>query len=93
MTPEEHAEISALADEAGLSAGELCRRAILNRKIDFQARLTADALRELSRIGNNLNQIAHAINAGQSVIHSDLSDTLYMVRNAASSLVERGGKS
>lgn len=93
MTPEEHAEIANLADQSGLSAGELCRRSLLNRKIDFQAKLTAESLRHLARVGNNLNQIAHAINAGQSVIHSDLADTLYNVQKAASSLVKEGGKS
>lgn len=93
VDPDQHREIARRAKEAGLSAGEFLRRLSLGRKVDFQAKLTAESLHQLARIGNNLNQIAHAINAGQTVIHSDLADTLYMVRNAPSSLVKEGGKS
>ncbi|MCK6442547.1 plasmid mobilization protein [Elstera cyanobacteriorum] len=91
LTPEEHCEIARLADMAGLSSGELCRRSLLNRKIDFQARLTAETLRELSRIGNNLNQVSRHLNGGGHLIYGEVSDTLLAIQKAAKSLIEKGG--
>jgi hypothetical protein len=89
--PAEAEEIQFLASQAGLSVPELFRRSVLHRKVNFQAKLTADALVELSRIGNNLNQISRAHNSGQHLIYDDVSHTLAAIRRTSESLTGRGG--
>lgn len=88
--PEEQQEIRDRARAAGLSAPEFLRRAALSRRIDPQARLTAEALRELSRIGNNLNQIAYEAHIGRYNQEKALT-ALAEVRRIAASLVGKGG--
>lgn len=71
-TPEEHAEITAKAKAAGLSAGGFLRACGLGRVTPgTKRRAPADrvifeqAIAELRRVGNNLNQIARAANMNE----------------------------
>ncbi len=51
--------------EAGLTAGEYLRRCMYNRPLDYVAvKQYNDLVYEVSRIGNNINQIAHNANCG-----------------------------
>jgi hypothetical protein len=55
--PEELAEYAEKARLAKVSVPEYLRRAGASRRINHNADLTNQALRELSRIGSNLNQL------------------------------------
>jgi hypothetical protein len=89
VTAAERARIEARA--AGLDAhlADFLRSAVLDRPAPprrrsaaaARGRLTADELRELNRIGVNLNQIARALNVGtRDPISADLADTLTELR-------------
>ena len=66
LTAAEAAEIAERAAEARLAPAVYMRRRALGRPVQRAAvrRLGAAELRELNRIGVNLNQIARALNAG-----------------------------
>lgn len=65
LSPQEKEELEARADRAGLSLSEYLRRRALGKKIKTQ--IEGKALKELNRIGVNLNQIARAANRGNLV--------------------------
>ena len=65
-TKAEFRAITKLAERHGLSKAEFARLKSLNHKV--RARLTSeeiDLYRKLAGMANNLNQLAHAANAGQ----------------------------
>ena len=62
-TDAEFANLEKQAAEHSLSESELIRRSILNIKITAISQISKDALVELNRIGNNINQIAKVANA------------------------------
>ena len=66
VTEAEAAELRERAQAARLSVGAYLRRRGLGQRVRLAAelRLGAAELRELNRIGVNLNQMARAINAG-----------------------------
>lgn len=96
LTPEERAEIERRAADAGLSLSSFCRAAALGdagprarRRPIVDAVELAKTHAELRRIGNNLNQIAHALNIGETVLfpavtkaHEDLSIVLFEIARA-----------
>lgn len=88
--PEELVAIRERATAAGLSVPEFLRRSALSRKIDMRAKTTAEALRQLTRIGQNLNQLSRLAHIGQ-FNQEDVSLTLAEVRQVASLLVGKGG--
>lgn len=88
--PSELAEMRERAIAAGLSVPEFLRRAALGRKINPAARATAETLRHLSKIGNNLNQLTYAAHTG-SYNQRELSQTLDVIRSVAASLIGKGG--
>jgi len=65
LSPQEKEELEARADRAGLSLSEYLRRRALGKKI--QTQIEGKALKEMNRIGVNLNQIARAANRGDLV--------------------------
>ncbi|MFC3170465.1 MobC family plasmid mobilization relaxosome protein [Paracoccus fontiphilus] len=71
MTAAERASIEARAAAAGLSPSEFARRAIAGAKImapaNDRAAIPPMLIAELGRIGNNLNQIAHAAHLGRDL--------------------------
>jgi len=93
----EHAALEARAREAGLSIGAYARACSLGdagprakRRPPVNGELVARANAEMNRAGNNLNQIAHALNAGGSVVLAEivatgreLLDVLALYRQAA----------
>jgi len=66
FSPIEYEMIRSKALDASMSLGELTRRCMLLRPIPAPpprlGRVTVDTYRELSRIGNNINQLAKATN-------------------------------
>ena len=82
LTRDERDALDALASRSGLAVGAFMRAASFgDAGPRAQRRPPADhkALRQLlgecGRVGNNLNQIAHALNAGGSVILSEITAT------------------
>jgi len=68
MTDDDYAQKVAQARQLGLTPSGLCERLVLEGKVDMSARPSYRAMdpalfTELRRIGNNVNQIAHAVNA------------------------------
>ena len=66
VTEAEAAELRERAQAARLSMGAYLRRRVLGQRVRIAAelRLGAAELRELNRIGVNLNQIARVLNLG-----------------------------
>ncbi|MCL6755020.1 plasmid mobilization relaxosome protein MobC [Nostoc sp. CCCryo 231-06] len=66
FSPIEYEMIRSKALDANMSLGELTRRCMLLRPIPTPpprlGRVTVETYRELSRIGNNINQLAKATN-------------------------------
>jgi len=68
MTDDDYALKAAQAKELGLTVSGLCERLVLSGKVEAGARPAYRAMdpalfTELRRIGNNVNQIAHATNS------------------------------
>ena len=96
LTPEERAEVERKAANAGLSLSSFGRACMLgDAGIRARRRPIVDAVElakthaELRRIGNNLNQIAHALNIGETVFfpavtkaHEELSIVLFEIARA-----------
>ena len=61
FSPEEFAQIQQELESANVSFSTFARSAILKKKIRLP--IERELLTELSRIGNNLNQIAKAVNS------------------------------
>ena len=75
LTPAERAELEHRAANAGLSLSSFCRAAALGdagprarRRPTVEAATLAQTHGELRRVGNNLNQIARALNGGHKVL-------------------------
>jgi hypothetical protein len=68
MTEDDYTLKSRQARELGLTPSGLCERLVLEGKVEMSARPAYKAMdpalfTELRRIGNNVNQIAHAVNS------------------------------
>lgn len=61
FTEDEYAKIQQQLDTANISFSVFARSALLHKKIKLP--IERELLTELSRIGNNLNQIAKAVNS------------------------------
>ena len=76
---EERAAVEERAATAGLSLGAYGRSCMLGdagprarKRPPVDRELLARTNADLNRVGNNLNQIAHAINRGDSVLHNEI---------------------
>ena len=83
LDDKEHAHLNQLCVISGLSASAVIRQILAGvqlrpRPPDEYTRL----LRELSAIGNNVNQIAHWANARKSIHESEIVDAVSLVRKA-----------
>ncbi len=84
--PEEATAIRERATAAGVSVPEFLRRSALSKRIDMRARTTVEALQQLARIGQNLNQMVRLAHIGQHN-REDVLTTLAEVRAAAAALL------
>ena len=83
LTAEENAHLTATAETAGLQVEPTNRKLIMNvqllpRPPDEYATL----LRELSAIGNNINQIAYWANATHGISNQQIYDAAALVKRA-----------
>lgn len=65
LTAQEHQDLMAACQESGLSASDIIRN--VANQIEIRGRIPAineEALRQLAAWGNNLNQLAYAVNSG-----------------------------
>jgi hypothetical protein len=79
LTPEERAAIDSAAERAGLTPGSYARSTVLGAPTPRQVRRPPVERKELARllgaighIGGNLNQLAHARNAGMAVARREI---------------------
>jgi catalase (peroxidase I) len=73
FSPDEYAELKAKAASSGLSVSALVRESVTKIKAWTPAHATAEKerVRQVARIGNNLNQIARAVNQ-QGVVNHEI---------------------
>lgn len=70
LTPIEHAQAQLAAARHGISVAELVRRRLMGIRLPAsptEAKINADAVAALNRIGINLNQIARRLNSGKPI--------------------------
>jgi hypothetical protein len=101
LTPDERAAIDESAQRAGLTAGSHARSILLGaptprqvRRPPVERRELAQLLGEVGRVGNNLNQIARALNSGAEPDDGALSEALaglQPVRDAILAALGRAG--
>ena len=100
MNDFEYEMVSGRAKDAGLSISNYIRHQAVFGKVDNHFQIVADfprletITRELSRIGNNLNQIAHRLNCGEKAtenLRRQTVETLAEVREAARELTSMAG--
>lgn len=83
LTAEEYAHLKATADAAGLKLEPMLRQLILG--VELRPRPPDEytaLLRELSAIGNNVNQIAYWANARKYVSNAEIQEATALVRKA-----------
>lgn len=92
LTVADRAAAEAIAARAGIPLAELARRALDGAKIEERASgrslIPPGLLAELNRIGNNLNQVAHAAHLGRS-LPAMAEQTLAEVRGLVALIVSR----
>lgn len=90
VTLDERVFVDAQAAAAGLTTAEYVRRRVLGLRVD-PAPAAADErlLLELSRVGNNLNQIARNLNTERPVHRMDFDQTFTDLQTVMVNLVER----
>ena len=82
LTEAERSTAEKIAHQTGLSLSELFRHATLKHRLRRKiTAVTIETYTELSRIGNNLNQIAKAINSSQLMRTSLESQTLIQLNH------------
>ena len=83
LTAEEYPHLKATADAAGLKLEPMLRQLILG--VELRPRPPDEytaLLRELSAIGNNVNQIAYWANARKYVSNAEIQEAAALVREA-----------
>lgn len=66
LNDDELHRVGTKAEAAGLSRSGFIRRVALGQRVDAVPTANADNWQSLARLAGNLNQIAHAINAGRA---------------------------
>jgi hypothetical protein len=89
FTAEEWSRVCARAEAAGLSPGRFLRHAALGQSLGRKVEMTA--LAQLARVGNNLNQVARSLNAGDPTAVVGLEEVLSEVRLAVRGLIRESG--
>ena len=83
LTAEEYAHLKATADAAGLKLEPMLRQLILG--VELRPRPPDEytaLLRELSAIGNNVNQIAYWANTTKGIGKAEIAEAAALVRQA-----------
>ena len=83
LNDQEHQHLVRQCSVSGLTASSLLRQAILGIELRPRPPDTyAALLRELSAIGNNVNQIAHNTNASKTASQAEIDEAVKLVRQA-----------
>ena len=83
----EHRQLERLCHTTGLSASALLRKLILEQDLSpHPPEIYAKLLRELSAIGNNLNQLAYWANVRKHTSEQELQEAIQLTRKAWSLL-------
>jgi predicted Zn-dependent protease len=86
VNEEECAEIKRKAEAAGMNLSKYLRTSAVNEQIALYDTADVYGLRsEIKRIGNNINQIAAAVNSNGSVFENDIKD----IKKAFKTLTDR----
>ena len=97
----QHSIVCNNAERAGLSMAEYIRRQIVHGKVDVHYRIVADfpqimdLTRELSSIGNNINQIARYFNSGglqSQAIRDDIHSAITAIMEIRNTALEMAGE-
>lgn len=79
----EYSHLKQLCDTSGLKMEPTIRRLLLGIELRPRPPDTyAALLRELSAIGNNVNQIAHTANSKKDITSSEIDEAVKLVREA-----------
>lgn len=79
----EYQHLSRQAQASGLTSSALIRKCVMGEEVRPRPPDTyATLLRELSAIGNNINQIAHWANAKESIAQGEVQEAADLVRQA-----------
>ena len=99
LSDEERAVIDANAERAGLTAGSYSRQLLLGAPAPRQVRrppvervLLAQLLGQVGAAGNNLNQIARALNRGRDLYDGALVEALGQLRDIRNALLNALGR-
>lgn len=83
VSEEQYLHLKKNADAAGMKMEPYVRDLIMEKEIKpYPPEAYKDLLRELSAIGNNINQIAHIANAQQNINISDNYEAIRLVGEA-----------
>ena len=83
LNAEEYAHLRQLAKDAGMPMEPLIRKLIMGKKLcPHPPDAYTDLLRELSAIGNNINQIAYWANAQKGITDTQVEDAVALVNRA-----------
>lgn len=83
LTAEEYAHLQTTAEIAGMKIEPTIRKLIMGNQLRPRPpNEYADLLRELSAIGNNINQIAYWANAAKGISGSEIHDAAALVQRA-----------
>lgn len=83
LTSEEYTKLNSLAKEAGISMEALIRKLIMGETLRPRPPdCYTDILRQLSAIGNNINQIAYWANATKGISSNTIHDATVLVQQA-----------
>ena len=83
LTAEEYAHLQTTAEIAGLKIEPTIRKLIMGEKLRPRPPdAYAGILRELSAIGNNINQIAYWANAQKGISNTQVEDAVALVNRA-----------
>ena len=89
LTADEYAHLRQLAKDAGMPMEPLIRKLIMGEKLRPRPPdAYADILRELSAIGNNINQIAYWANATRGISSNEIYDAIALIQRAFSLVKE-----
>ena len=83
LTAPEYSHLQRLAQASGMKMEPLIRQLIIG--VELRPRPPdeyAALLRELSAIGNNVNQIAYWANARKGIFQDDMQETVVLIRRA-----------
>lgn len=85
----EYAKLKLLAEDSGLSMESLIRKLIMGENLRVKPpEAYGEILRQLSAIGNNINQIAYWANATKGISSKEIHDAIVLVQQAFSLVKE-----